>query len=156
LIYPIFQASTMALLPLAVLAALFLRVPTPIAMLSMLPLYLALFICVIQGVALFEFARIHNLARPWRQALALPLIYMPYNWILGVAAVRAFARQMRGVRNWEKTPHTGVLRNPPFPLPEPFEEAPVAAGGGRVAVGVQIALGTMTSVQLEEATSIDA
>jgi hypothetical protein len=35
---------------------------------------------------------------------------MPYQWLLGYAALRAVVRQVRGVNTWEKTLHTGAHR----------------------------------------------
>ena len=42
--------------------------------------------------------------------LWLAIAYMPYQWILGFAALRAFWRHLRGMNNWEKTKHVGAHR----------------------------------------------
>ena len=36
--------------------------------------------------------------------------YLPYQWLLGFAALRAVWRQLRGMNNWEKTNHIGAHR----------------------------------------------
>jgi hypothetical protein len=38
------------------------------------------------------------------------LTYLPYQWLLSYAAVRAVWREIRGVNNWEKTQHVGAHR----------------------------------------------
>ncbi len=130
LLYPLFQAATLLMLPLALLAALYLRVPTPIAMMTILPVYLTAFLCLIEAVGLWEFAAAHDRPRPWRQIVCLPLLYMPYNWILGLAAVRAVVRHVQGIRTWEKTPHVGAHRIPVLPYLEPV----LGSGGGAAPV----------------------
>jgi cellulose synthase/poly-beta-1,6-N-acetylglucosamine synthase-like glycosyltransferase len=124
LLFPLFQAATLLLLPVAVTLALVLRLPTPIAMLSFAPLYLTAFICVIQAVGLLEFAGAHDLPKPWLRLALLPALYLPYNWVLSYAALRAVLRHVRGARNWEKTPHTGVHR---MSAPDPLMGAAPAA-----------------------------
>jgi hypothetical protein len=40
----------------------------------------------------------------------MALGYLPYQWVLAYASVRATARQLRGITNWEKTQHIGAHR----------------------------------------------
>jgi hypothetical protein len=40
----------------------------------------------------------------------MALGYLPYQWVLSYAAVRAVWRQVRGINNWEKTKHIGAHR----------------------------------------------
>ncbi len=40
----------------------------------------------------------------------MALAYIPYQWVLAYAALRAFVRELRGISNWEKTQHTGAHR----------------------------------------------
>jgi hypothetical protein len=84
-----------------------------VAMVSTLPMYMLAIQLGICAVGLYEFTTVHGI-RPSRTAvLHLVAAYMPYQWLLGYAAVRAVWRQLRGVNSWEKTAHTGAHRLAP-------------------------------------------
>jgi hypothetical protein len=40
----------------------------------------------------------------------MALSYMPYQWVLSYASLRATWRELRGINNWEKTHHVGAHR----------------------------------------------
>jgi len=65
---------------------------------------------VISVVGLYEFASAHGLHPPLTMALKMAAVYLPYQWVLAYAALRAMLRQLRGVNNWEKTKHVGAHR----------------------------------------------
>jgi hypothetical protein len=65
---------------------------------------------VISVVGLYEFTATHRLKPAWYSPLWLTLAYLPYQWLLGLAALRAVWRHLRGLNNWEKTRHVGAHR----------------------------------------------
>ena len=40
----------------------------------------------------------------------MTLTYLPYQWVLSYASIRATIRELRGINNWEKTAHVGAHR----------------------------------------------
>jgi hypothetical protein len=42
--------------------------------------------------------------------LWLVVAFLPFQWLLGFAALRALWRQLRGLNAWEKTRHIGAHR----------------------------------------------
>jgi glycosyltransferase XagB len=108
--FPLIQALTLVYLPISLWLMFFGKLPVLLALISSLPVYVLLVQIVISMVGLYEFTALHR-ARPAPLALIGMLVtYMPYQWLLGFAAVRAVWRQMRGMNNWEKTRHLGAHR----------------------------------------------
>ena len=117
LAFPLIQALTMIYLPISVWLMFFAKLPILLALISSLPVYVLLVQIVISLVGLCEFTALHR-ARPAPLALLWMLAtYMPYQWLLGLAALRAVWRQLRGVNNWEKTRHIGAHRVGQFAVP---------------------------------------
>jgi len=52
----------------------------------------------------------------WKTPLVMTLTYLPYQWVLSYASVRATIRELRGINNWEKTAHVGAHRQEPQPV----------------------------------------
>jgi cellulose synthase/poly-beta-1,6-N-acetylglucosamine synthase-like glycosyltransferase len=113
--FPFIQALTMLYLPVSVALALFGKLPVLVAMISFLPSYIVVVQMLISIGGLYEFTRKHKLRASWWSPLQLVAVYMPYQWMLGFAALRAFWRQLQGVNNWEKTRHIGAHRQPAAP-----------------------------------------
>ena len=96
-------------------------------MLSSLPLYMLL---VQFGISRGGAVRVHVRAPPAplpAQPLWLALAYLPYQWLLAFAALRAVWRQARGENSWEKTAHVGAHRQPASAAGGPARRA----GSGR-------------------------
>jgi cellulose synthase/poly-beta-1,6-N-acetylglucosamine synthase-like glycosyltransferase len=111
--FPMFQALTLVYVPISVWSIMSAKVAVLVAMISTLPMYMLVIQLGICAVGLYEFTTVHGI-RPSRTAvLHLVAAYMPYQWLLGYAAVRAVWRQLRGVNSWEKTAHTGAHRLAP-------------------------------------------
>lgn len=120
LAFPLFQALLMLYLPVSLWLMFFAKVPVVVAMVSALPFYMLFLQYVISVLGLYEFTAMHRL-RPSRfSALWLLIFYLPYQWLLSYAALRAVWRQLRGAKNWEKTVHVGAHR---APVPASFEMA---------------------------------
>jgi cellulose synthase/poly-beta-1,6-N-acetylglucosamine synthase-like glycosyltransferase len=108
--YPVFQMLMGLYVPISLWSIMYAKVDVLVAMISMLPLYMLVIQLGISAVGLVEFTSVHGL-RPSPMALVqLIVAYMPYQWLLGYAALRAVWRQVRGEGGWEKTVHTGAHR----------------------------------------------
>jgi glycosyltransferase XagB len=107
---PILDAALFASLPFTIAATLVLGVPVPIAMLALLPLYAAILQLATSLAGTVIFLRtFHNRVSVLLIA-RMALTHFPYHWLLGVSAIRAVGRHIRGNRTWEKTRHTGAHR----------------------------------------------
>jgi cellulose synthase/poly-beta-1,6-N-acetylglucosamine synthase-like glycosyltransferase len=110
LAFPMFQAALALYLPVSIWMMFNVRTSVGIAMLLLLPSYLVLAHYLISVVGLYEFCQAHDLHPPITVPLMMGAVYMPYQWVLAYAALRAMIRQLRGVNNWEKTKHVGAHR----------------------------------------------
>lgn len=110
LAFPIYQALLMLYLPVSICLIFFVKMPELVAMLSALPLYMVIAQALISLIGLHEFTAVHGLPASWSGGLRLAWSYLPYQWLLSFAAVRAVWRQARGISNWEKTAHLGAHR----------------------------------------------
>ena len=123
-----------AMLGIYVLAALFMMItiktPTGITIILDLPFYLLIAHFCLAVIGLYEFTTAHGLKPSWKTPFIMAVTYLPYQWVLCYAALRATLRHLRGINNWEKTQHVGAHRqefpalNTPFSVerhPEPKE-----------------------------------
>jgi glycosyltransferase XagB len=110
LAFPLVQAITLLYLPVSIWLMFFGKLPVLVAMISSLPVYVLLAQLVISLCGLFEFMAVHRLRRSWVAPLWLIVAFLPFQWLLGLAALRAAWRQMRGLNVWEKTKHIGAHR----------------------------------------------
>jgi len=93
------------------LAMMFLlKTPVLIAITLTLPLYLLAAHFILAVIGLYEFADAHGLRPSLRTPFVMALTYLPYQWLLSYAALRATFRELKGVNNWEKTKHVGAHR----------------------------------------------
>jgi hypothetical protein len=94
-----------------------------VAMVLSLPLYLLLGHLLLAVIGLYEFADAHQLKPSWKTPLIMTLTYLPYQWILSYASIRATIRELRGINNWEKTAHVGAHRQDISVVPAPSNVA---------------------------------
>lgn len=119
------------MLPVSIVLLFFVKLPLWIAILTFMPLYCFILAMCIDLAGLHEFVKVHHRKWKWREALTLVIAFFPYQWLLGIGALRAFWRQVRGASNWEKTAHIGQHKaisprqQPPasLPPPEPWRPA---------------------------------
>ena len=111
LIMPEVQALFALMVPVAVVM-LFVHFPLWLAMFTFLPLSCLVLAIFVDLAGLRDFMGAHGLRWSWRRALVLVLSFLPYQWVLGLGALRAVYRQLRGASNWEKTAHLGHHRDP--------------------------------------------
>jgi hypothetical protein len=107
---PFLQAFTGVAIPVSMATMLFLRVPVPLALLSFLPAAPTLATLAFEVAGLREFCRLYYQRPRLRDYLRLVVGTFPYQVVLAAAAVRAAARELAGVRTWEKTAHVGAHR----------------------------------------------
>jgi hypothetical protein len=79
-------------------------------MVSMLPLYLLVVQYGISLAGLYEFTSVHRLRPSPLSPLWLAISFLPFQWLLGYAALRAVWRQIWRNTSWEKTRHVGAHR----------------------------------------------
>ena len=46
-----------------------------------------------------------------RNLLSMAITFLPYQWMLGISAIRGVWRELRKKNNWEKTAHHGAHRH---------------------------------------------
>jgi cellulose synthase/poly-beta-1,6-N-acetylglucosamine synthase-like glycosyltransferase len=104
---PYAMAIAWLLLPAAIGTAVAVKAPIPITLVSFLPAVPMLSMLAVEVAGLGEFCRTYQERASMRDygrlVLGLPL----YQVVLGFAAARAVAREVRGARGWEKTAHLG-------------------------------------------------
>jgi len=111
LAFPMLHALMMLYVPVSLYLTLFVKVPTLVAMITFLPLYVLIAHLIVTLIGLHEFTSAHGLKPSLRSSMRMVLVYLPYQWMLAFAALRAVWRMLRGMNNWEKTTHTGAHRN---------------------------------------------
>jgi cellulose synthase/poly-beta-1,6-N-acetylglucosamine synthase-like glycosyltransferase len=107
LLQPYIQTLTLLAIPIGVAVALLGGLPLPVAMISFLPLAPTLATLLFEAAALREFGRSLDLPVGPTDYLRLVLSAVPYQVVMGYAALRALVRERRGNGDWEKTPHAG-------------------------------------------------
>lgn len=110
LILPELQAFFTLMIPVALFMFFFVKLPLWLAVLTFMPMYCFILAIFVDVAGLHEFLKVHKLDWHWREALILVLAFFPYQFILGIGAMRAVFRYMRGASNWEKTAHIGQHR----------------------------------------------
>jgi cellulose synthase/poly-beta-1,6-N-acetylglucosamine synthase-like glycosyltransferase len=116
LAFPTIQA-VLGLYVLVSIAMMFtIKTPVLVAITLSLPLYLLLAHLLLSIIGLYEFASAHQLKPSWKTPFVMALTYLPYQWVLSYASVRATIRELRGINNWEKTAHVGAHRLEPQPV----------------------------------------
>ena len=123
---PFLQAATGLLVPVSVAIALLVKVPTPLALLTFLPLVPTAVTVAVEVAGLTEFGRLYGRKPRVQDYVRLVLGTFPFQVFLAAAAVRAVFRQLKGDNSWEKTEHTGAHRDAEV-APTRSERAAVAA-----------------------------
>lgn len=110
LVLPEVQALFTLLIPVAILMFFFVKLPVWMAILTCLPLYCLVLVLCIDLAGLHEFVKVHHRRWKWSEAFTQLIAFFPYQMLLGIGALRAVWRQIRGAGNWEKTTHIGQHR----------------------------------------------
>jgi cellulose synthase/poly-beta-1,6-N-acetylglucosamine synthase-like glycosyltransferase len=136
--YPILQSALLMLWPTVVLGVLLIKAPLPVALASFLPLYALFFQFVVHMVGAAAFAREYRQRLPVRTAVGMAFTFLPYQWMLGVSALRALYRELEVRLGWEKTHHSGAHRRL-----DPEARAAGAAGPARSLVSATAVAATI-------------
>jgi len=126
LAFPLLQAATVLYIPVSLWFMFYAKVPVIVALISVLPMYALLIQLVVSIAGLYEFTKTHNLPHPLSTTLRMVAAYLPYQWLLGYAALRAVWRQALRVNTWEKTQHIGAHRTTALANVTPMQPAAVA------------------------------
>jgi cellulose synthase/poly-beta-1,6-N-acetylglucosamine synthase-like glycosyltransferase len=108
--YPYFEALYMLLWPLTFVEVLLLKEPVLVVMLSFLPLYALFLQFVAAAVGAFVFTREYGLTFSFLNLVSMFITFVPFQWLLGLGAIRGVYRELRKQNNWEKTTHIGAHR----------------------------------------------
>jgi cellulose synthase/poly-beta-1,6-N-acetylglucosamine synthase-like glycosyltransferase len=111
LAFPLIQAITAIYVPLSLWLMIGTKVPVLIAMISTLPLYMLFVQFAVSLAGLYEFTAVHRLRTSPLAALRLLIAYLPFQLMLGLAALRAVWRLAIKANGWEKTRHVGAHRS---------------------------------------------
>jgi cellulose synthase/poly-beta-1,6-N-acetylglucosamine synthase-like glycosyltransferase len=109
--FPFIQAILAFYVPVSLAMIALVKLPLLVTVVLLLPSYFLFAHYLLSVVGLHEFARAHRLQLPAWVGATLLVTYFPYQWALGLAAMRAVWREMRGITNWEKTAHVGAHRH---------------------------------------------
>lgn len=110
LAFPQAQALLGIYIPFSLLTIAAFKAPVLIALVSYLPVTMFIAHFLASAVGLHEFTEAHGLQASPRTIARMALAWIPYQFVLSYAALRAVVRQARGVSNWEKTDHVGAHR----------------------------------------------
>jgi len=110
LVLPEVQALFALMVPISVLMFFLVKLPLWLAMITFMPLYCFVLAVFIDLAGLHEFLKAHHRPWRWREAATLLLAFFPYQMLLGLGAMRAVWRYIKGASNWEKTAHIGQHR----------------------------------------------
>jgi len=130
---PFLQAISGIMIPISLVLIFFVKVPTPIALITFIPIAPTLITVAVEIAGLGDFGRVYNEKVRVRDYVRLILGTFPFQVFLAAAAIRAVYRQLRGETGWEKTEHSGVHREPVAATEAVISEAtpiPVAASAG--------------------------
>jgi glycosyltransferase XagB len=109
LILPEVQALFALMIPISI-GLMFIHLPLWMAMITIAPLYCFILALFISLAGLHEFVKVHKRPWRWREAFMLLIAFFPYQILLGIGALRAVYRYLKGASNWEKTAHIGQHR----------------------------------------------
>ena len=107
LLQPYLQALTFLAIPIGITVAITGGLSLPVALLTFTPLVPTLATVLFEAAALHEFGRSLELPVGVRDYARLLLSAVPYQLVMGYAALRALLREARGRSDWEKTHHAG-------------------------------------------------
>jgi glycosyltransferase XagB len=108
--YPLLQSVLLLLWPTVVIGVLLIKAPLGVALASFLPLYALFFQFVAQMVGAVAFTGEYRQRLPLTTAIGMAFTFLPYQWLLGLSALRALYRELEIKLGWEKTHHSGAHR----------------------------------------------
>ncbi len=110
LIWPEIQAALFVYALLSLVMIFTVKLPIVVTMVSLLPCYILLMHFILLNVGLYEFTKKYAARYPVWMPLKIAVTFIPFQFLLGLSAIRAVYREMRKQTSWEKTEHTGAHR----------------------------------------------
>jgi glycosyltransferase XagB len=110
LLWPAFQVLIILYFVTSLAVLPFLKVPLLISLYSSIPFFLLLTQICLLVIGMWIFTREYKLKFPWYMPFKILLTFVPYQFVLTIASIRALYREIKGITNWEKTTHTNVHR----------------------------------------------
>jgi len=110
--YPLVHAIITLTWPLAIVATLALKLPVAVTLIAFLPLYALIFQLLASVIGAFAFTREYGFRMPLTLPFAMIVTFVPFQWLLGLSAIRAAYRELLRRNDWEKTGHLGAHRRP--------------------------------------------
>lgn len=108
--WPALQAVLLFSIPFSLIAANFLKVHPLVSLVSSIPLLILALFIITQSIALYEFTRLYQKKwSPW-YVVKLIVLFIPYQCVLGISAIRATIRELMRNTSWEKTEHINAHR----------------------------------------------
>jgi glycosyltransferase XagB len=107
---PVFQSLSAIYLPISIYTMIFIKLPPLIAIYLWLPFYMLIAQYLVNLIGLHEFAEAHKIRLPRWSWLKLLVAFYPFQVLLGISALRAVGREMKGINTWEKTKHVNAHR----------------------------------------------
>jgi cellulose synthase/poly-beta-1,6-N-acetylglucosamine synthase-like glycosyltransferase len=108
--FPTAQAVLGGYLVASIVMMFLFKTPVLTAIVLAMPLYLLGAHLLLALLGLYEFSSAHQFKPSLKTPIVMALAYLPYQWVLSYASVRATLRELRGINNWEKTAHVGAHR----------------------------------------------
>jgi cellulose synthase/poly-beta-1,6-N-acetylglucosamine synthase-like glycosyltransferase len=142
--YPLLQSVLFLLWPTVVIGIVLVKAPLPVALASFLPLYALVFQFVVQMVGAVMFTGEYGKRLPLTTGIGMAFTFLPYQWMLGISALRAVYRELEIKLGWEKTHHRGAHRQAGATL-VPTGSVSAAAGISGTASGGASVLATIES-----------
>jgi glycosyltransferase XagB len=110
LLWPAFQLLIVLYLIVSLVVFPFLKISLLVSLYSSIPMFLLSTQMIILILGMWTFTREYKLKFPWYMPFKIILSFIPYQFVLTVAAFRALYRELKGVTNWEKTAHANIHR----------------------------------------------
>lgn len=116
LIWPELQAILFLYAIVSAVTLFYIKLPVWATIISILPLYLLVVLFVVCVAALYQFCKSYDKRFPWWISLKMLVAFYPFQILLGVSAIRAVYRLLKGYKVWEKTAHIGAHRQAVLPV----------------------------------------
>lgn len=110
--YPLFQAGLTLLWPLTVVGLIWAKLPVLVVLIAFLPLYTLVFQFGVTAIGAYLFTKEYGFKYPFHLPITMAVTFVPFQFLMGISAVRAVLREFRRQYNWEKTLHVGAHRQP--------------------------------------------
>ncbi len=110
LISPELQVLMLVYIPVAISIALLIQLPVWLSLLTILPILILFLQLITYNIGLYLFTKDYKFKYSLVYVFKILLTYIPYQFVLGLSALRALIRTAHNNVSWEKTPHANAHR----------------------------------------------